>query len=496
MNTEQIRKLWEAYVEVSEKIDESRQMKDPKKDSMVTKGGKTIVIDKDKEKEYLKKGWTLAEKKKDDFEPHMMYDPETGKGYKAEKPEDHERMKKMGYTHEKPKVEEKKLDPVDDKALDKKFKDRKDKDIDNDGDVDSSDEYLHKRRAAIDNAIDKRKAKKEEEDEEEKDTEDKEEEEKRKEKEKKGMNSKTSDSKAEISKIGETRKEETELDEAKMSVGDTVRVNPKSKNISDRKKLGKSGYIKSKRGKDYLVKFADGSSVLASTSDLEMVKEDTLGEAFEVLWDAIQEASEPKNRKANATEPEGIMDKESPKSKEFADKHKKSQKEYEDMPKDAAEKTTKAGQGVKSQAAARPGDNMKGDKKVVNPVKEDTRSERQKIMDILSGKTWEEARKTVAEDFEELDEKADPKLGKPVAKGKTYSYMADIRKIPGARGAKSLENKVMKTLKGKYEVEKVEVVENKPDTIVKVTIAFDKRLTAKHSNEVRSILSDADLMVY
>ena len=39
---------------------------------------------------------------KQDFEPHMMYDPETGKGYKAEKPEDHERMKKLGYTHEKP----------------------------------------------------------------------------------------------------------------------------------------------------------------------------------------------------------------------------------------------------------------------------------------------------------------------------------------------------------------------------------------------------------
>ena len=50
--------------------------------------------------------------------------------------------------------EKKKLDPVDDKANDKHFTDRKDKDIDNDGDVDSSDEYLHKRRAATDDAID------------------------------------------------------------------------------------------------------------------------------------------------------------------------------------------------------------------------------------------------------------------------------------------------------------------------------------------------------
>jgi len=40
------------------------------------------------------------------FEPHMMYDPETGKGYKADKKADHLRMKKMGYTHDKPEVKE------------------------------------------------------------------------------------------------------------------------------------------------------------------------------------------------------------------------------------------------------------------------------------------------------------------------------------------------------------------------------------------------------
>ena len=140
-------------------IDEARQMKDPKKDSMVQKGGKTIVIDKSKEKEYLKKGWSLAEKKT--------------------------------------------LDPVDDKANDKKFKDRKDKDIDNDGDVDSSDEYLHKKRAATDDAIDggKKPAKNEDEDE----GDDEEEKEapkvagKKDDKKKVASNAKT----AEISKIGE-----------------------------------------------------------------------------------------------------------------------------------------------------------------------------------------------------------------------------------------------------------------------------------------------------
>jgi len=48
---------------------------------------------------------------------------------------------------------EAKLDPVNKKALKKDFDDRKDKDIDNDGDVDSSDKYLAKRRKAVSKAI-------------------------------------------------------------------------------------------------------------------------------------------------------------------------------------------------------------------------------------------------------------------------------------------------------------------------------------------------------
>tara|TARA_R110002051_G_C8407437_1_gene449557 strand:- start:38 stop:436 length:399 start_codon:yes stop_codon:yes gene_type:complete len=60
-----------------------------------------------------------------------------------------EGKKKMLYGQD----DEDELDPVNKKDLKGKHKDRKDKDIDNDGDVDSSDKYLHKRRKAISKAI-------------------------------------------------------------------------------------------------------------------------------------------------------------------------------------------------------------------------------------------------------------------------------------------------------------------------------------------------------
>ena len=53
------------------------------------------------------------------------------------------------------RVVEGKLDKVNPVAVKKDFKDRKDKDIDNDGDVDDSDEYLHKRRQAVSKSVKK-----------------------------------------------------------------------------------------------------------------------------------------------------------------------------------------------------------------------------------------------------------------------------------------------------------------------------------------------------
>ena len=65
-----------------------------------------------------------------------------------------------GHDDEDSEIEEKELDKVDPSKVEPEddFKDRDDKDIDNDGDVDSSDKYLHKKRQAITKAIKKQKS--------------------------------------------------------------------------------------------------------------------------------------------------------------------------------------------------------------------------------------------------------------------------------------------------------------------------------------------------
>ena len=177
------------------------------------------------------------------------------------------------------------IDKVDPKAAKKKFKDRKDKDIDNDGDVDDSDKFLHKRRKAIGKAMAKDEENGEDENGEEKDGE---EAPAKDDKKKKKIVGNDGEKKAEISKIGE---------------------------------------------------------------------------ATDELLNMIETAA--KQQKSNATKPEGIMDKESPKSKEFADAHAKSDKKIEDNVDDAKDKTTKAGQATKAKSGKRPQDNQTGDKDVV-----------------------------------------------------------------------------------------------------------------------------------
>ena len=77
------------------------------------------------------------------------------------KPEVDVKLERKTYFENKPgsigdvasKIVSEAMDPVNKDAVKKKFADRKDKDIDNDGDVDSSDKFLHKRRKAISKAM-------------------------------------------------------------------------------------------------------------------------------------------------------------------------------------------------------------------------------------------------------------------------------------------------------------------------------------------------------
>tara|TARA_B110000977_G_scaffold27048_1_gene33984 strand:+ start:3048 stop:4220 length:1173 start_codon:yes stop_codon:yes gene_type:complete len=358
MRTKDMKGLMEAISSVMTPqvaIDEARQMKDPKKDSMVSKGGKTIVIDKSKEKEYLAKGWTLSEKKK--------------------------------------------LDPVDDKANDKEFKDRKDKDIDNDGDVDSSDEFLHKKRAATDDAIDggdkpaKPKKgvnpfKKEDVDLEE-----------GKVKSKMIDDSEKMSKKDFIKKYGkQNAKDLYEDDEEAFTKGKTKKPFPPEKDgeeqdsedesedeVKDPKVAGK---------KDDKKKVASN----AKTAEISKIGEGyTTNEEIRGLADAITELhnmweSAAKKSVKGATDKGEEMDsKDSPKSKEFTAVHKKSDKKIEDNEEDGHDVTFKAQGGTKASSGKRSIDNGNGDNKIVkSTVAEDADNVIAQAQNIIDGKTMSE----------------------------------------------------------------------------------------------------------
>ena len=422
-----------------------RQMLDPKKDVMVVKNNKVIVVDKSKEKEYLRKGWGLAEQI-DEIDERMkfgkrlkvgdiVYVDDGGKGVEGKihkiigkhdrdsgtfevklksgkvvkknldqmsadddimeavspaqqaaiaisKKEKEEEMKNEGSVKDlKMKIDkvvakmnkdsklkahakkfasmamdtmdiekslekalpssisgakmisvlEKKLDPVDDKEVDKKFKDRKDKDIDNDGDVDDSDEYLHNRRAKVDDAIDAKKKEKKE------------------------------------------------------------NAKPKMK-----KKLKASADAN----------FEPMSDVAKSPKTAEIEK---IGEEFIAMLEAALKSDgkdkDGKDLSKKAIDDEEIDDKESPKSKEFIKKHDGSDKDIEDKEEESHEVVTKVGSdSTKPKSGKRDVDNTIGDTKVVNPVKEGT-EEMKSLIDMarahLSGENVDFSNKVLKKEVKE-----------------------------------------------------------------------------------------------
>ena len=129
--------VWKAAIEKGEAIRDAAQM--TKKEPKLDEKHDTHVDPKDRDEldgsknATGKGGAETAKKMKKAQEPAPGQMTETNKNDKSDDGEG--------------------LDAVQPKAVKKKFKDRKDKDIDNDGDVDDSDKFLHKRRKAISKAV-------------------------------------------------------------------------------------------------------------------------------------------------------------------------------------------------------------------------------------------------------------------------------------------------------------------------------------------------------
>ncbi len=86
-----------------------------------------------------------------------------------------------------------------------------------------------------------------------------------------------------------------------------------------------------------------------------------------VILQGLDEKSDEHTK--GATNPEGIADKESNKSKDFIAMHKKSEKDIEDKEEQGHKDVSKAGRATKASPARAGSDQLKnGDKAVVNPV--------------------------------------------------------------------------------------------------------------------------------
>lgn len=203
------------------------------------------------------------------------------------------------------------MDKVQPKAVKKKFDDRKDKDIDNDGDIDSSDEYLHKRRKAIAKAMD---------------------EERQVCPECKGKGCKHCDNNG-YHEVSETKNEDT--DNATLvckECGDEFNK-PKNEDCS---------YDSSDK---------DGSNWITKSNTDESVQEAAQPESNDITRDSWQKQLQTRKGEAD-----------------FINKHTIETPEYADGPTVNTKTFQSFLNGVKS-PTTRPGDNSTGDKTVINPPK-------------------------------------------------------------------------------------------------------------------------------
>lgn len=283
----------------------------------------------------------------------------------------------------------KKMDPVG----------KADADIDNDGDVDSSDEYLHNRRKSVKRAI-------------------KQESENEIKMSKSGMNKcsecggSTENHDEECSRFESSEKKKSSCESvrheqwgygeimsessdgvdvlfehgvefnvpaeqlegvssaiktAKNMSGDMTgavkKIDKQKKGMSDNPRVQKA--LKKANEEDE-VDDAKSKVQEGTVAELEAEIEETYSALQQRAIASMKNMWEDKSHKKDATKPEGIMDKEPASSKKFAADHAKSDKDIEDYEEKGHDDATKAGRATK-QAPARPGDIRKGDLKPETP---------------------------------------------------------------------------------------------------------------------------------
>ena len=292
--------------------------------------------------------------------------------------------------------EKKKLDPVG----------KEDDDIDNDGDTDSSDEYLKNRRKKVGQAMKKegkippqflknvKKKKGEDDDSDDDDDKDDKKPDFLKKKKEEGYGKMKKEGKVECPKCegkgcnhcddkGYHMKEENidELSTKTMTsyISKASKSDPKLSAAKQDKRY--AGVNTASKKVDKKLSMED---TLASLESGRMAKWTEFAEAYDEVnfkgkkrpqdmpigQSSIRDVESDKHTKG-ATPPEGIMDKESEKSKQFYKDHQKSDKEWEDKEDQGHDDVSKAGRGVKTQSPNRKGrDNRSGDTNIINQPKQ------------------------------------------------------------------------------------------------------------------------------
>jgi hypothetical protein len=262
-------------------------------------------------------------------------------------------------------VEKKKLDPVDDKELKGKHSDRTDKDIDNDGDADSSDEYLHKRRKAIKHAQKEEKEEKEDDIEQDMD--------------KDGMKKctecggSTENHKPDCSKRDSTDKKKMSEDDVDNKSATKALKHDCATHVASEQ----WGYGECIPGEHTLVEQEDGTAIVTHydvmfehgvefdvpVEDLTIVAEKSHLHASKKK---VKEGKTHAERSKGATKPERMIDKYKGKAaKDMAKDHDMENPAIDDTETKGYDDASKAGRVIKNQSPTRGDEKRVGDLKVV-----------------------------------------------------------------------------------------------------------------------------------